>query len=166
MTDGIFDDDWCALDGCRGTPPSGSDGIEPDDYVNLPEGASPNWTIMDELGLDDGIEGARPVGTWIDEPFASDGTDNGDVRRVTFLGQPGAGKSELAGSCGERCDGTEPPFEGEIPATARCCGTNICGTGIVGMFSLGGELSRRAKDITRGRPSSDGTEERPVDGSL
>lgn len=27
---------------------SASDGI-PDDYENLPEGASPNWTIMDEL---------------------------------------------------------------------------------------------------------------------
>ena len=79
----------------------------------------------------------------------NDGTEE---RRVVFLGQPGAGKSALAGSCGVRCDGTEPPFEGEIPATARCCGTNICGTGIVGMFALGGELSRRAKDIARGRP--------------
>lgn len=71
-------------------------------------------------------------------------------RRVAFIGHPDAGKSELAGQCGEPNDGTEPPFEGEIPATARCCGTNICGTGIVGMFSLGGDLSRRAKDIARG----------------
>lgn len=70
---------------------------------------------------------------------ASDGTEE---RRVTFIGQPSAGKSELAGCCG---DGTEEDlvFEGELP-------------GFVGMLHTGrSDLARRAKDITRGRPVED-----------
>jgi hypothetical protein len=97
-----------------------SDGTE-DDYANLAEGASPNWTIMDELA----------------------------ERRVTFIGQPGAGKSELAGCCGERCDGTEEDLvtEGELP-------------GFVGMLHAGrSDLARRAKAIVRGEDREAAVEE-------
>lgn len=99
----------------------------------------------------DGIEGARPIGTWFDEVALSEEAERGyDVdklvpRRVTFIGQPGAGKSELAGCCGERCDGTIEEEVLELP-------------GFVGMIHGGkADLARRAKDIVRGRP---------VDGSL
>lgn len=133
-----------------------------------------------------GREGARPIGTWIDEPYFSDGTDD-DVdqgcctdrctgacggygfafelaarnlrdgtghwarldgscwdgcpvcapasdgtalnreRRVTFIGQPSAGKSELAGRCGERYDGTMEVFTaGEIPLPEFSPNDAIC----------------------------------------
>lgn len=76
---------------------------------------------------------------------AGDGTAVNRERRVTFIGQPSAGKSELAECCGERCDGTEEDlvFEGELP-------------GFVGMLHTGrSDLARRAKDIARGRPVED-----------
>lgn len=69
-------------------------------------------------------------------------------RRVTFIGQPSAGKSELAGCCGEPLhDGIEiPHIDGEI---------EIPLFDFVGMLHTGrSDLARRAKDIVRG---NDGT---------
>lgn len=62
--------------------------------------------------------------------------------------------------CTDACGGYGRMLEasasdGTKPATAQCCGSKICGTGIVGMFALGGDLARRAKDIVRGRPVED-----------
>lgn len=74
----------------------------------------------------DGIEGARPIGTWIDE-----------IDEVAL--------SEEA----ERGYDVDKLVPRRLSA---CCGTTICGSGIVGMFSLGGDLSRRAK----GHRSRDG----------
>lgn len=122
-----------------------NDGTE-DVYADLPEGASPNWTIMDELGLDDGTV---EQGCCVDECDDSCGGYGrmlkADVeRRVAFIGQPGAGKSARAGCCGERvCDGTLEEDIFEMP-------------GFVGMIHSGKtDLARRAKGIARGRPVED-----------
>lgn len=48
----------------------------PDDYDNLPDGASPNWTIADELA----------------------------ERRVVLIRQPGVGKTATAQSMGDDVD--------------------------------------------------------------